>query len=161
MGIASPRLHNPDGSPQWSGGATPTLAWLFLLASGLPAALEAVPGYRVLRPLRSEAGGRLDWVAGAAMANRRQTWDEVGPLDARFWLYAQDLDFCLRAKDAGWHVRLVREARVVHVGGATIGRRSQAAPGCRRSWAAAPAADQPGERLFRSSIRLEVGGPGE
>ena len=127
LGIASPRLRNPDGSPQWSGGATPTLAWLFLLASGLPAALEAVPGYRVLRPLRSEAGGRLDWVTGAAMAIRRQTWEEVGPLDARFRLYAQDLDFCLRAKDAGWHVRLVREARVVHVGGATIGRRSGAA----------------------------------
>lgn len=40
---------------------------------------------------------------------------------------SQDLDFCLRAKDAGWHVRLVGEARVVHVGGATIGRRSGAA----------------------------------
>jgi GT2 family glycosyltransferase len=124
LGVASPRLRNPDGSPQWSGGATPTLAWLFLLATGLPAALEAVPGYRRLRPLRSEAGGRLDWVTGAAMAIRRQTWDEVGPLDARFHLYAQDLDFCLRAKDAGWHVRLVGEAQVIHVGGVTIGRRS-------------------------------------
>jgi GT2 family glycosyltransferase len=61
------------------------------------------------------------------LAIRRQTWDEVGPLDARFRLYAQDLDFCLRAKDAGWHVRVVREAGVVHVGGATIGRRSGAA----------------------------------
>ncbi len=46
LGVASPRLLNPDRSPQWSGGATPTLAWLFLLASGLPAALHAVPGYR-------------------------------------------------------------------------------------------------------------------
>jgi GT2 family glycosyltransferase len=127
LGIASPRLCSPDGSPQWSGGATPTLAWLFLLASGLPAALENVPGYRRLRPLRSEARGRLDWVTGAAMAIRRETWDEVGPLDVRFRLYAQDLDFCLRAQDAGWHVRLVREARVTHEGGATIGRRSGAA----------------------------------
>jgi GT2 family glycosyltransferase len=129
LGIASPRLRNPDGRPQWSGGAAPTLAWLFLLASGLPPALDAVPGYRRLRPLRSEAGGPLDWVTGAAMAIRRQTWDEVGPLDPRFRFYAQDLDFCLRAKDAGWHVRLVEEAQVIHVGGATIGRRPAALPG--------------------------------
>jgi len=127
LGVASPRLINPDRSPQWSGGATPTLAWLFLLASGLPAALDSVPGYRLLRPVRSETGGRLDWVTGAAMAIRRRTWDEVGPLDTRFRFYAQDLDFCLRAQDAGWRVRLVGEAQVVHVGGATIGRRSGAA----------------------------------
>lgn len=127
LGIASPLLRNPDGSPQWSGGAAPTLAWLFLLASGLPTALAAVPGYRRLRPVRSDAGGRLDWVTGAAMAIRRQTWDEAGPLDPRFRFYAQDLDFCLRAKDAGWHVRLVAEAQVIHVGGATIGRRPGAA----------------------------------
>jgi GT2 family glycosyltransferase len=127
LGVASPRLLNPDRSPQWSGGATPTLTWLFFLASGLPAALDSVPGYRHLRPVRSEAGGRLDWVTGAAMAIRRRTWAEVGPLDTRFRFYAQDLDFCLRAQDAGWRVRLVEEGQVVHVGGATIGRRSGSA----------------------------------
>lgn len=127
LGVASPRLANPDGSPQWSGGRTPTLLWLLLLASGLPAALAGVPGYRHLRPVRSEAGGRIDWVTGAAMAIRRRTWEEVGPLDTRFRFYAQDLDFCLRAKDAGWQVHLVGESRVTHVGGATIGQRSGAA----------------------------------
>jgi N-acetylglucosaminyl-diphospho-decaprenol L-rhamnosyltransferase len=123
LGVASPRLLNPDRSTQWSGGPAPTLSWLFLLASGLPAALDRVPGYRRVRPVRSETGGRLDWVTGAAMGIRRQTWDDVGPLDTRFRFYAQDLDFCQRARDAGWRVRLVDGARVVHVGGATIGCR--------------------------------------
>jgi N-acetylglucosaminyl-diphospho-decaprenol L-rhamnosyltransferase len=127
LGIASPRLLDPDGSAQWSGGARPTLPWLFLLATGLPAALGALPGYRRLRPVRSDAGGPIDWVSGAAMAIRRETWREVGPFDTRFRFYAQDLDLCLRASDAGWGVRLVGEARVVHVGGATIGRRPGAA----------------------------------
>jgi N-acetylglucosaminyl-diphospho-decaprenol L-rhamnosyltransferase len=127
LGVASPRLVDPDGSPQWSGGTTPTLPWLFLLACGIPRALAAVPGYRRLRPVRSDAGGRIDWVTGAAMAIRRRTWEDVGPLDTRFRFYGQDLDFCLRAGDAGWRVALVRDSRVVHVGGATIGRRSGAA----------------------------------
>jgi N-acetylglucosaminyl-diphospho-decaprenol L-rhamnosyltransferase len=129
LGVASPRLLNADRSPQWSGGPAPTLSWLFLLASGLPAALDGVPGYRRVRPVRSETGGRLDWVTGAAMAVRRRTWDEVGPFDARFRFCAQDLDFCLRAGDAGWRVRLVREAQVVHLGGATIGHHPGSARG--------------------------------
>jgi GT2 family glycosyltransferase len=127
LGVASARLLTPDRSPQWSGGAAPSLPWLLLFASGLPATLDGVPGYRLLRPLRSETRGRLDWVTGAAMAIRRRAFEEVGPFDARFRFYAQDLDFCLRARDAGWHVRLVANARVVHVGGATIGRRPGAA----------------------------------
>jgi N-acetylglucosaminyl-diphospho-decaprenol L-rhamnosyltransferase len=129
LGVASPRLLDLDRTPQWSGGAAPTLPWLFLLASGLPAALAAVPGYRRLRPVRSETGGRIDWVTGAAMAIRRATWDEVGPLDTRFRFYGQDLDLCLRASDAGWRVRVVDGATVVHVGGATIGARPGAARG--------------------------------
>jgi GT2 family glycosyltransferase len=120
LGVASPMLLDPGGEPQWSGGTAPSLPWLFLLACGLPALLGSLPGYRRVRPLRS---GSADWVTGAAMGIRRQTWDEVGPLDARFRFYAQDLDFCLRARDAGWRVRLVGGARVVHVGGATIGCR--------------------------------------
>jgi GT2 family glycosyltransferase len=60
------------------------------------------------------------------MAIRREAWDHVGPFDTRFRFYAQDLDYCVRARDAGWHVRLVDEVSVVHVGGATIGRRSGA-----------------------------------
>jgi GT2 family glycosyltransferase len=128
LGVASPRLVDPDRSPQWSGGAAPTLLWLFLLGSRLPAALDAVPGYRRLRPVRSETGRRLDWVTGAAMAIRRETWDEVGPFDPRFRFYAQDLDFCLRAGDAGWRVRLVETAAVLHVGGATVGRLSACPP---------------------------------
>jgi GT2 family glycosyltransferase len=123
LGVASPRLINPGRSPQWSGGSAPTLAWLFLLASGLPAALASLPGYRHLRPARSEPGARLDWVTGAAMGIRRETWGAVGPLDERFRFYAQDLDFCLRARDAGWEVRLLGGAQIVHVGGATIGCR--------------------------------------
>ena len=123
LGVASPLLRNPDGSPQWSGGSAPTRLWLFLLTAGLPAALGAVPGYRRLRPVRSEGGGGVAWVTGAAMAIRREVWEQVGPLDAGFRFYVQDLDFCLRARDAGWKVRLVPEARMLHLGGASIGRR--------------------------------------
>ena len=39
LGAAGARLRNADGSPQWSGGREPGLAWLFAVASDLPARL--------------------------------------------------------------------------------------------------------------------------
>jgi hypothetical protein len=56
------------------------------------------------------------------MALRRQVLEEVGPLDESFRFYAQDLDYCLRARRRGWQVAVVAGFRVLHHHGATIGR---------------------------------------
>jgi N-acetylglucosaminyl-diphospho-decaprenol L-rhamnosyltransferase len=125
LGIAGAALRYPDGTPQWSGGAEPTAAWLFALASGLPELLARLPLYRRLRPAsgtRAATIADVAWVTGAAMAIRRAVWEEVGPLDERFRFYAQDLDLCLRARQAGWTVAVVPELEVIHHHGATIER---------------------------------------
>jgi GT2 family glycosyltransferase len=127
LGAAGAVLTNPDGSPQWSGGPEPTFAWLFLLASGLGGALGSLPGYRLVRPLHAEARGPVDWVTGAALAIRREAWEAVGPMDVRYRFYAQDLDFCLSLRDAGWRVGVATGFRVMHLGGATIAKRPGAA----------------------------------
>jgi GT2 family glycosyltransferase len=54
------------------------------------------------------------------MAFRREVWDAAGPLREEYLFYAQDVDFCARAGDAGWNVCIVEDARVVHHGGATM-----------------------------------------
>jgi GT2 family glycosyltransferase len=122
LGAAGAALVGPDGAPQWSGGRLPTRAWLVAMASGLPALLGALPGYRRLRPPGASRAD-AEWVTGAAVVIRRTAWDEVGPLSEVFAFYGQDLDFCQRLRDHGWHVRLLSDWRVVHLGGATIGRR--------------------------------------
>ncbi len=134
LGIAGARLFFPDGRPQWSGGPEPGLAWLFGLASGLPRLAAGLPGYRRLRPVSGSAPSAVppmtvDWVTGAALALRRQVWQEVGPLDPRFRFYAQDLDLCLRARAAGWEVRVLPEVEVRHHQGGTITAADGAAGG--------------------------------
>jgi GT2 family glycosyltransferase len=137
LGIAGASLVNPDGSPQWSGGRWPTAAWMVGLASGLPALVGRLPGYRRLRPPSGAGGGAVDWVTGAAMLIRREAWTAAGPLDETFAFYGQDLALCWSARTAGWNVRLLRDWRVLHVGGASIGRRAGAHGGVhqRMLWA--------------------------
>jgi N-acetylglucosaminyl-diphospho-decaprenol L-rhamnosyltransferase len=128
LGVAGAALVDPDGSPQWSGGSWPTRAWMVGMASGVPALLGRLPGYRRLRPPRGADGGAVDWVTGAAMMIHRRAWEEAGPLDETYAFYGQDLELCDDAHQRGWSVRVVPGWRVMHVGGATIGRRLGASP---------------------------------
>lgn len=112
LGVAGARLVHPDGTPQWSGGPLPTLLWLMVMVSGSAR----------FRPRRTAKRGpsAVAWVSGAAMAFRRETWEAAGPFRESYRFYAQDLEFCARARAAGWSVRIVEDARVVHGGGATM-----------------------------------------
>src|SRR5919106_1523536 len=51
-----------------------------------------------------------DWVSGTCMMIRRDCVDAVEGFDEAFGSYVEDVDFCLRARDAGWRVGVVSEA---------------------------------------------------
>lgn len=63
-----------------------------------------------------------DWVPATAMAVRRDVIAAIGLFDPAFVTYAQDLDYCTRARAAGWRVAQLADVRVMHVLGATIDR---------------------------------------
>jgi len=56
----------------------------------------------------------VDWVLGAAMAVRRAAVDEVGLMDAAYFLYFEDVDWCLRFWQQGWRVQYLPTARAEH-----------------------------------------------
>jgi N-acetylglucosaminyl-diphospho-decaprenol L-rhamnosyltransferase len=121
--VASAQLFDEDGTSQWTGGRTPTLLWIIGAATGRGHLLRSFRGRPTSRPAQSLAPNLSpDWVSGAAIVFRRAVWTAAGPFDERYRFYCQDIDFCLRARDAGWRVAIVPEARVTHVRGATIGR---------------------------------------
>ncbi len=111
LGVAGARLVDADGAPQWSGGPQPTLLWMAVMVSGIA---------HVLPRRKRTRGGDVGWVSGAAMAFRRDAWNDAGPFNETYRFYAQDLELCVRARANGWHVRVIDDARVVHDGGATL-----------------------------------------
>lgn len=121
LGIAGAQLFDPGGAPQWSGGPEPGLLWLLAASTGAGAKLRRRRGSL---PLTDR---EVDWVSGAAMAVRREVWNTIGPFREDFAFYAQDLDLCIRARDAGWRIRIIAAAHIEHAGGATFGNDARAA----------------------------------
>ena len=129
LGVAGAALTYPDGTPQWSGGREPDLAWFLAQSSGAATMLGRVPGWRRIKPLHGSEASEVGWVSGAAVAVRASVWSALGPFETSYRFYGQDLDFCLRARDRGWRVRLLPRFRVVHHHGATVSSRGDAIVG--------------------------------
>src|SRR5262245_41420677 len=66
----------------------------------------------------------IDAVSGCVMLVRREVFEQAGLLDDAYFFSFEDIDFCLRARDAGFQTACVHDARAYHEGGRTIGRRS-------------------------------------
>jgi GT2 family glycosyltransferase len=58
------------------------------------------------------------------MLLRREVLECVGLLDERFFMYGEDLDWCLRAREAGWTVRYEPSVVVQHQHGAASRKRA-------------------------------------
>lgn len=110
-GVIGPKLLNPDGSLQPSGGRFPTPGSTVASLLGLHR-LTGRPRYGTQRDYAVPA--EVDEVSGAAMLIRREVIGQVGGLDEGFaWGY-EDVDFCLRAHRAGWQLHYAPDARVIH-----------------------------------------------
>jgi len=107
LGILGGRLLHPDGRLQPSVGRFPTLVSTVTGLMRSPAARKHVSrGY--------DSYHDVDWVSGACMAVRRSVFQELGGLDERFFMYYEDTDLCLRARQHGHRVCFTPHARVIH-----------------------------------------------
>jgi len=119
VGALGPKLRFPDGRIQPSRRRFPTLATAFLESTVLQ---QWFPRNRVLQRYyvhdrNDDEEQDVDWVIGACLLIRRQAWKQVGPLDERFFMYSEELDWCRRLKTAGWRLVYIPSATVMHYEG--------------------------------------------
>jgi len=61
------------------------------------------------------AGGEeTDFVSGCAMLVKKEVFEKIGLFDPRYFLYLEDVDFCQRAKKAGFKIVYVPQGKVWH-----------------------------------------------
>jgi N-acetylglucosaminyl-diphospho-decaprenol L-rhamnosyltransferase len=70
-----------------------------------------------VRPGRYRLEISADWVVGAFLCARAEAIASIGPMDERFFLYSEEIDWCLRAHQAGWDVRHLPVMTVTHHAG--------------------------------------------
>jgi GT2 family glycosyltransferase len=74
------------------------------------------------RTAANALGGPIDdcdWVDGALLLVRRRAWEQLEGMDRRFFLYCEDVEFCVRAGRAGWRIGVVPGAVVEQAPGLT------------------------------------------
>lgn len=122
-GAIGPMIRNPDGSVYPSGRMVPSLT--------------TAVGHAFLGPIwprnpftrryhladwDRSTERRVDWISGAAFLLRRAALEDVGPLDERFFLYAEEVDLLKRLREAGWEIVFTPSLEVVHERGVSTGR---------------------------------------
>lgn len=122
-GACGPRLVYPDGRLQYSAKGFPTLWTHVCDMSGLDRLFPrtALFGSGELRMFDYDRPGTADHLMAAAFLVRRETYEKVGPLDERFAIYYNDMDWCYRMVHAGWKIWYVPDALVEHHLGKTVG----------------------------------------
>lgn len=59
----------------------------------------------------------VDWVAGSCMLVRAEVALQIGLMDENIFMYFEDIDWCQRARLAGWRVCIDPRNQIVHYGG--------------------------------------------
>lgn len=119
VGIVGPQTLNEDGSHQSTRRRFPTLLTGMFESTWLQAyAPRAVLHHYYALDIPDDVpAADVDWVQGSALMLRRSVYDQIGGLDEGFSMYSEELDWCKRARAAGWRVVYLGQARIVHLGG--------------------------------------------
>jgi N-acetylglucosaminyl-diphospho-decaprenol L-rhamnosyltransferase len=118
VGITVPLIRHEDGTVALSQRREPTIPRLLgealfgQRAGRVPFLGETVVAEAAYRQPRT-----TDWATGAAMMMSAQCLAACGPWDESFFLYSEETDFALRARDLGYRTRFIPTAEMTHLGG--------------------------------------------
>lgn len=115
-GILGVRLVGRDGMLQPCARYFPTPWNLFLARTGLDRIFTTA---RTVDDMGWDHATtrQCDWVPGCYYLVRREVIDQIGLFDPRYFLYYEEVDHCLAARQAGWEVIFYPDTTVIHIGG--------------------------------------------
>jgi GT2 family glycosyltransferase len=117
LGIVGGRLFEKDGKIQaWSAGKKVTFLGILLNNLGFSRDKKIWKSFR-----KTEAC----WVAATALFIRRDFFEKIGGFDENIFMYFEDIDLCMRAREQGFKVLFYPRFQVLHLGGQSYGSKRQ------------------------------------
>lgn len=118
--VLGPLHFEEDGWPQQTWGMRPTRA-IEKQRRTLEYGLQKQATWARREALKICSRTReVDWVSGSCMFFPRWAVREAGPWDQNFFLFFEDIDWCLRVKEAGLKVYHTPEVQVQHAHGVSV-----------------------------------------
>ncbi|MBN2416648.1 glycosyltransferase family 2 protein [bacterium] len=121
VGIAAPRLIDEHGHTRPSVRKPPGFSDLWLELSGLPRLLPGritaawkAPGFDYSR------SGPARQPEASCLLCRMTAVAQVGPMDVRFTMFFNDVDWCRRFRENGWSIHYCHDAPAFHAGGHAV-----------------------------------------
>ncbi|OPJ65044.1 glycosyltransferase family 2 protein [Clostridium oryzae] len=120
IGVLGCRLLNQDGSLQPSCYNFNSLKNSILFKTRLINFIPKEERYKYEVRIKSfdyVSELEVNYVCGAFMMMPRSLVEKIGKLDESFFMYAEEADFCKRAKKCGYKILFYPEAEIIHLGG--------------------------------------------
>jgi hypothetical protein len=126
VGAVGPKLLNLDGTVQLSSKFFPTPKVAILKTLGVDRVFPEQPTLKkhFLSPEAREEAQEVESLQASCLMVRREMVDEVGPLDERFFMYCEDIDWCRRMREKGWKLYFLPEAQALHYRGGSTNKDS-------------------------------------
>lgn len=138
LGVLASTLLNPDFTLQAQGGNFPSLINLFFhmsMMDDLPLIGKFLPSTQhtgknskqssnyefdknlspKIQTFEKDKLVHVDWVAGTAMMLPKKAIDEFGSLDENIFMYGEDVELCLRARNHHYQVAIDPSAQIIHL----------------------------------------------
>ncbi len=115
IGAASCKIVHDNGQIDWAshrGFPTPLVSLLYFFGSDLLYHMSFK---------KMDSPHEVDAISGAFFLTRKSVLEKVGLFDEQFFMYAEDIDLCLRIKQAGYKVMYFPEVKIVHHKGVSTG----------------------------------------
>lgn len=118
--MVGPLLESLDGKPQLSTFGYHTPLGELLIGANIGVVTRLFKSAVVYGQIPQHSC-RVEWLAGACLLIRNEVIRRVGLLDARFFMYYEEVDFCRRARKLGFDCWYEPAARVAHLEGQASG----------------------------------------
>jgi GT2 family glycosyltransferase len=122
VGMVGGLLINADGTEQQGARrAVPTPWRSFVRAFGLARFATICPrlfyDFNLHKEPLPDHPIEVEAISGACMLVRREVVQKVGEWDEGYFLHCEDLDWCMRFRQAGWKILFVPAAEIIHIAG--------------------------------------------
>ena len=122
IGICGIRLIDEEGSTSTSAARFPTLRVMAGKILGLTKLFPSVFPAHLMTSSDLRENSSVDQVIGAFFLIRKNVFDRCGGFDERFFVYFEEVDLSLRAKQLGYPSYFLSNASAFHKGGGSSGQ---------------------------------------